>query len=65
MLHTLLILKTFLFRRLFGIKKDFIEQGRKQLADEILNDSRLNSQITETGIRIIIKGKLQKEVEGK
>ena len=40
-----------------------IKQGRKQLAEEILIDSRLNSQINEAGIRLILKEKLQKEVE--
>ena len=39
-----------------------IKAGRKQLAEEVLNDSRLNSQINEAGIRIIIKEKLKKEV---
>jgi len=42
-----------------------IKAGRKQLAKEILTDKRLNSQINEAGIRIIIKEKLKKEVEGK
>ena len=40
-----------------------IKQGRKQLAEEILIDSRLNSQINEAGIRLILKEKLQKEAE--
>src|SRR3990167_2619027 len=35
-----------------------IKQGRKQLAEEILIDSRLNSQINEAGIRLILKEKL-------
>ena len=40
-----------------------IAKGRKQLIEEILNDSRLNSQINESGIRLILKEKLQKEGE--
>ena len=45
------------------VKNEFMLQGRKQLAEEILIDSRLNSQINEAGIRLILKEKLQKEVE--
>ena len=38
-------------------------EGRKQCIEGILIDSRLNSQINEAGIRLILKEKLQKEAE--
>ena len=45
------------------VKNEFMLQGRKQLAEEILIDSRLNSQINEAGIRLILKEKLQKDFQ--